>query len=215
MTRDLFIKLAQAVMELDDTQAIALTKQALHLRLDPIRILEQGLADGLRQVGREFEAGERFIPELVLAAEVVESAAELLEPEMALRGEAFQARGKVVLGTVQGDIHDIGKNIVAAMLRASGFEVFDLGIDVQAAAFVEKASEIQADIIGASALLTTTMGKQRELVEVLEGQGLRDEFKVMVGGASTSQQWVDQIGADAHAGDAAEAVRIAEQLVPK
>lgn len=213
MTQDLLNKLAQAVIELDDAQAIALTEQALQMGLEPLDILEQGLAEGLRQIGQEFEAGERFLPEMILAAEAMEAAVKVLEPELARRGQARQVSGRVVIGTVQGDIHDIGKNIVAMMLRASGFEVFDLGVDVPAEVFLNKAREVNADIIGASALLTTTMVKQRELVETLKEQGARNEFKVVVGGAPTNQQWADRIGADAYAAHATEAVRIAERLV--
>ena len=213
MTQDLLKELAQAVIELDDAQATDLAEQALQMGLEPIDVLEQGLAEGLRQIGQEFEAGERFIPELILAAEAMEAAVKVLEPEIARRGQARRVSGRVVIGTVQGDIHSIGKNIVAMMLRAFGFEVFDLGVDVPAEVFLNKAREVAADIIGVSALLTTTMARQRELVETLKQQGARNEFKVMIGGAPTNQQWADQIGADAYAAHATEAVRIAERLM--
>lgn len=215
MSQDLLKELARAVIELDAAQATALAEQALRMGLEPMTVLEQGLAEGLRQIGHEFEVGERFIPELVLAAQAMEAAVEVLEPEIAHRGQARRFSGKVVIGTVEGDIHDIGKNIVAMLLRASGFEVHDLGVDVPAEMFLSKAREVDADIIGASALLTTTMVKQRDLVETLKEYGLRSKFKVVIGGAPTSQQWADKIGADAYAAHATEAVRVAERLVSK
>lgn len=213
MRHDLFGRLAQAVIELEDRQAVVLTQEALEMGMEPLEILEQGLAKGMRIVGQEFEAGDCFLPELILAAEVMQAAVSLLEPEIARRGQTRPTRGRVVIGTVQGDIHDIGKNIVAAMLISSGFEVDDLGTDAPAEAFLSKATEVNADIIGLSALLTTTREKQRELIELLEERGVRNAFKVMIGGAPTDQEWADQIGADAYAAHAAAAVRITESLV--
>lgn len=212
MNQRLFDRLGQAVVELDGARATTLAEQALQAGLEPIDILEHGLAEGLRQIGREFEAGNRFIPELVLASEAMEAALTLLQPEITRRRQARRITGTVIIGTVEGDIHDIGKNIVAMLLRASGFQVHDLGVDVSAEVFIRKAREVDADIIGASALLTTTMAKQRELVEALTEQGCRREFRVMIGGAPTSQEWADEIRADGYAAHVAEAVRVAERL---
>jgi corrinoid protein of di/trimethylamine methyltransferase len=213
MTESLFEELVQAVMELDEGRAVTLTEEGLASGLEPLQLLERGLTPGLRRIGDEFEAGERFIPELVLAAGVVDAAVRVLEPEIARRGETRQVRGRVVIGTVQGDIHDIGKNIVAMMLRASGFEVYDLGSDVPAHKFASEARRLNADIIGASALLTTTMGKQRELIQFLIEEGVRDRFRVMIGGAPTGDQWAREIGADAYAANASEAVHAARRLM--
>jgi corrinoid protein of di/trimethylamine methyltransferase len=168
---------------------------------------------GLDEVGQQFGCGEMFLPDLVLAAEAMKAAMAVLEPELNRRGAARQMLGTVVIGTVEGDIHDIGKTLVATMLSASGFKVYDLGVDVSIQSFVDKAGEVEANLIGLSALLTTTMVKQKVLIEALEEAGLRSKIKVLVGGAPVTRSWADEIGADGYSEDAIGAVAVARELV--
>jgi dimethylamine corrinoid protein len=170
---------------------------------------------GLDEVGAQFSTGEMFLPDLVLAAEAMKAAIAVLEPAMAQQGRARQILGTVVIGTIEGDIHDIGKTLVATMLAASGFAVHDLGVNVPIKTFIETAQQVNADLIGASALLTTTMVKQRDLVNALEAAGLRSKIKVMVGGAPVTAEWVTEIGADGFSRDAIGAVQLAKTLVTK
>jgi corrinoid protein of di/trimethylamine methyltransferase len=168
---------------------------------------------GVNQVGEAFTNGNAFLPELVMAGEAMKVAVTTLEPEMKRRGTERKTLGKVVLATVEGDIHEIGKSLVGTMLSAAGFEVFDLGVNVATSKIIEKTQEVQAQIIGLSALLTTTMVKQREVIEILNSIGLRQSVKVMVGGAPVTREWVKQIGADGYSEDAIGAVIVARQLV--
>ena len=168
---------------------------------------------GLDEVGEQFGCGERFLPDLVLAGEAMKAAVAILEPEMARSGTAREMLGKVVIGTIEGDIHDIGKTLVATMLSAGGFQVYDMGIDVPVMTLVEKAREVEADIVGVSALLTTTMTKQRDVIEALDDMGLRPQVKVMVGGAPVTEDWVNDIGADGYSADAVGAVATARKLM--
>ncbi len=168
---------------------------------------------GLNQVGEAFACGESYLPELVMAGEAMKAAVAALEPEMQRRGEQRQVLGKVVLATVEGDIHEIGKSLVGTLLASSGFQVFDLGVNVKASQIVEKARSESADIVALSALLTTTMVRQREVIAALEEAGLRPQVKVMVGGAPVTQEWVERIGADGTSRDAIGAVQVARQLV--
>jgi corrinoid protein of di/trimethylamine methyltransferase len=168
---------------------------------------------GVNEVGDQFSRGDMFLPELVAAGEAMKAAVAVLEPEMAKTGAAREIEGKVVVGTVQGDIHDIGKTLVGTMLSASGFEVYDLGVDVPIMKFVETARQVGADIIGLSALITTTMGKQRDVIEALDDMGMRAQVKVMVGGAPVTHSWAEEIGADGYSEDAVGAVSLAKRLV--
>jgi corrinoid protein of di/trimethylamine methyltransferase len=168
---------------------------------------------GVNHVGDLFSCGDAFLPELVMAGEAMKTAVNVLEPEMAKLGSERKMLGTVVLGTIEGDIHDIGKTLVGTMLSASGFKVFDLGVDVPVMTLVEKARLENADIIGVSALLTTTMVKQRDVVEAVEDMGMRPKVKVMVGGAPVTRDWVVEIGADAFSEDAVGAVKVAKQLL--
>jgi corrinoid protein of di/trimethylamine methyltransferase len=169
----------------------------------------------VNQVGSEFSCGNAFLPELVMAGEAMKVAVSTLEPEMNRRGTSRSVLGKVVLATIQGDIHDIGKTLVGTMLSAAGFQVYDLGVDVPVMKLVEKARAVDANIIGVSALLTTTMVRQRDVVEALEDMGLRSKIKVMVGGAPVTSEWVKEIGADGYSEDAIGAVAVAKKLVGK
>jgi len=197
--RKLIGKLKKAVVNCDAEEAERVAKEALKAGLDPLEAIEKGLA-------------RAFLPELMLAAVTMKAALSVLEPALAKRKKS-KNKGTVLLGTVEGDIHDIGKNIVGAMLRANGFEVHDIGVDVPPEKFVEKVKEVKPDIVGISALLTTTMPKMVEVIEALKKAGLRDKVKVLVGGAPVRKEWAQQIGADAYATDAVEAVRVSKKLL--
>jgi corrinoid protein of di/trimethylamine methyltransferase len=213
MHEQLFKEMAQSIIDGDAELAGQLAMQAIDLGIDPLEAINQGFVIGVNHVGSEFSCGNAFLPELVMAGEAMKTAVSTLEPEMALRGTERQVFGKVVIGTIEGDIHDIGKTLVATMLSASGFKVFDMGVDVSALKLVEKARQENADIVAVSALLTTTMVRQRDVVEALDDMGLRPRVKVMVGGAPVTREWVSEIGADGYSEDAIGAVQIAKQLM--
>ncbi len=177
---EILTQLAEAVVEGDDESAITLTQKAIDDGVDPLTIINEGLTKGIKIVGEYFGNGRYFLPDLLLGAKAMDSGVRILEP--LLVGTSRESSGTVVIGTVQGDLHEIGKNIVAMMLKTSGFEVIDLGVDVASSKFVEKVKEIKPDIIGISALLTTTIGRQKEIIEILIEEGLRDTVKVMIGG---------------------------------
>jgi len=213
MSIELFQKMAQSIIDGDSDAAVALAQQAVASGLDPLEAITQGFVMGVNQVGEAFAKGDAFLPELVMAGEAMKAAVSTLEPEMQKRGIQRTMLGKVVLATVEGDIHEIGKSLVGTMLSASGFQVFDMGVDVPTARIIAKAKEVDADIVGLSALLTTTMVKQKEVIEELDKQGLRKKIKVMVGGAPVTRDWVQKIEADGFSEDAIGAVGIARQLV--
>ncbi len=213
MSTQLFQAMAQSIIDGDAEAAEALARQAVEQGIDPLEAINQGFVVGVNHVGSEFSCGNAFLPELVMAGEAMKAAVSTLEPEMSRRGTSRDVLGKVVLGTIQGDIHDIGKTLVGTMLSAAGFQVYDLGVDVPVTKLVEKAREVNADIIGVSALLTTTMVRQRDVVEALDDMGMRPRVKVMVGGAPVTQEWVKEINADGYSEDAIGAVQVARKLV--
>jgi len=213
MTEELFKKMSQSILDGDSDAAIALAKQAIEAGIDPLDAITKGFVIGVNQVGESFSCGQAFLPELVMAGEAMKAAVATLEPEMQKRGTVRQVFGKVVLATVEGDIHEIGKTLVGTMLSASGFQVYDLGVDVPSARIIDKVKEVDADLVGLSALLTTTMVKQREVIEELDKLGLRKKVKVMVGGAPVTRDWVQKIEADGYSEDAIGAVGLAKQLV--
>jgi corrinoid protein of di/trimethylamine methyltransferase len=213
MSEDIYIRLGSVVIKGRQEEAVRLTKEALAAGLEPLDIIDQGLTPGMRVVGDGFGCGEYFIPHLVMAGRAMKAAMAVLEPELRKRKQAAERAGVAVIGTVQGDIHEIGKSLVGIMLTASGFEVHDLGVDVPPAAFAAKARETGAQIIGLSALLTTTMIVQRKVIEALDKEGLRSKVRVLVGGAPVSQSWAEEIGADGYAEDASGAVDEARRLV--
>jgi corrinoid protein of di/trimethylamine methyltransferase len=213
MSQELYAQLAQAVIEGDQELTVSLTKQALAQGVNPLEIIKQGLTPGIDVVGEKFSCGEYFLPHLVMAGNTFKAALALLEPALKAGGLARQVSGTVVLGTVTGDIHEIGKSLVGTMLLANGFVVHDLGVDVPTSKFIAAVSETGANLVGLSALLTTTMSVQRKVVEELTEAGLRDQVKVMVGGAPVSMQWAQEIGADGYAEDAVGAVALARRLV--
>ena len=186
---------------------------ALARGVDPLEAINQGYTVGMDTVGELFASGEYFLPDLILGGEAMKAALAVLEPALKAAGQERQVLGRVVLGTVKGDIHEIGKSLVGTMLSANGFEVYDLGIDIESEAFVAKAREYNADIVALSALLTTTMLRQREVIDHLAESGVRDQVKVMVGGSPVTQGWADDIGADGFAEDAANAVIVARRLM--
>ncbi len=202
-----------AVLEGEIEEGEALAHKVLEEGLDPLEAIEKGFVLGINRVGALYEEGEMFLPELVAAAEVMKEALAVLEPEMLKTKQARKILGKVVIGSVAHDIHDIGKDIVASMLTAAGFEVHNLGIDVPGDTFVARVRELEPDILGMSALLTTTMPEQQNVIEVLREEGLRKGVKVMVGGAPVNREWAEAIGADGFAEDAVEAVKVAKTLV--
>jgi corrinoid protein of di/trimethylamine methyltransferase len=213
MTEELFKKMAQSVLDGDSDAAVALAKQAVESDIDPLDAITKGYVVGVNQVGESFANGDAFLPELVMAGEAMKAAVTALEPEMKKRGSKRMMLGKVVLATVEGDIHEIGKSLVGTMLSASGFEVFDLGVDVPAAKIIAKVQEVDANLVGLSALLTTTMVKQKEVIDELDKLGLRRKVKVMVGGAPVTRDWVQKIEADGYSEDAIGAVALAKQLL--
>ena len=206
-------EIVNSVLSFDGDKVTEATKKALKQGQDPAKILDE-LTKALRIVGKKFEDGEFFLMHLVAAAEPVQRVIkDILEPEMLKRKEQRTSLGKVVLGTVAGDIHDIGKNIVGAMLFAAGFEVYDVGKDIPADQFVAKAKEVNANLVGASALLSTSLPMQREIVEGIVAAGLRDKVKLMFGGAPVTEEWVKEIGGDGYAENAIEAVNVAKRLL--
>ena len=201
---------AKSIIDADKAKAEELAKSAIAAGMDPLEVINEGFSVGIAKVGDLFGRGELFLPELILSAEAMKVAADILNAALP---KGSQKRGKVVMGTAQGDIHDIGKSMVVSFLQANGFEVYDVGRDVEMQKFIDKAQEVDADIIGMSALLTTTMSGQKTLIEELKKAGLRDRFKVMVGGAPATQRWADRIGADAYGVDAADAAEKAKKLL--
>lgn len=206
-------ELVQAVIDGDVDKSKELTTVLVSRGIAPTTILNEGLTKGLMVVGDRFGKGDAFLTDLMLSAEAMKSGLQVVEPELRKSHVERQYVGTVVIGTVEGDIHDIGKTIVATMFEVSGFRVIDLGCDVKSKVFVEKTGETKADILGLSALLSTTMGKQADTIKALEGAGLRSHVKVMVGGAPVTPEWAHQIGADDTAPDAIVAVTKAKKLV--
>lgn len=213
MSEALFQKMAASIIDGDSDAAVSLAKESITAGIDPLDAITKGFVVGVNTVGEAFGRGDAFLPELVMAGEAMKAAVSTLDPEMKKRGTERKMLGKVVIATVEGDIHEIGKSLVATMLGASGFEVYDLGVDAAGDKIIGKALEVNADIIAMSALLTTTMVKQREVIETLEKEGLRKKVKIMVGGAPVTRDWVTTIGADGYSEDAIGAVMLAKQLM--
>ena len=209
----LFKEAIESIVSQDMKMAEEIANRALREGMDPLEVMTKGFREGITKIGELFERGEIFLPELIQSAEVMKSVNEIIIS--ALPDDAKQKNGVVVVGTVQGDIHDIGKILVCSLLKVNGFDVYDIGHDIKTESFIEKAVEVNADIIGTSALLTTTMKYQKELEEALKKRGLREKFKTMVGGAPVTQRWAQRIGADAYGEDATDAVKKALALIGK
>ena len=212
MSEELFKKLSQAVIDGEPEDAEALAKEALEKGIDPLMCINNGLMPGIQEVGELFSKGDYFLPELIIGADTMKVALDILEPALT-GGQQRDVVGRVVLGTVEGDLHEIGKTLVATMLTANGFQVTDIGVDKKADDFVKAVQEVNADIVGASALLTTTMLQQKKLIEKLEEAGIRDRVKVMIGGAPVTDSFATEIGADGYAEDAISAVDLAYRLI--
>jgi trimethylamine corrinoid protein len=207
---DFYTEAQGAIRACDRAAATDVATRALAAGMAPGDVLKNGFIPGISKMGDLFERGEVFLPELVLAADAMTGAAEVCNAALP-EGEA-EKKGTVVIGTVQGDVHDIGKTIVVAFLRANGYDVTDLGRDISGDKFIAAAEELNADVIGMSALLTTTMREQTRVIEALKAAGVRDKYKVIVGGGACTEQWADKIGADAYAEDANDGVRKINQL---
>ncbi|MEM5867542.1 MAG: corrinoid protein [Candidatus Aenigmatarchaeota archaeon] len=210
---DEFEELYNAIITYDKERAISAAKKIAEEEDDIIKAIEECLVRGAKDVGEKFDRLEIFLPELLMAADAMQAALNILLPKIP-RGKVPK-KGVVVSGTVKGDIHDIGKNILVAMLRANGFEVYDLGVDVPTSKFIEEAERVQADIITLSALMASTLGGQKDVIDYLKATGKRDKFIVMVGGGPTTREWAEEIGADGYAETASEAVKVALELIKK
>ena len=208
---DIYAEAAETIVNADRAGAEEIAQRALDSGIAPADIMQNGFVKGIQEVGDLFESGEVFLPELMMSADAMAGATEVTNA--ALEGEAAEAKGVMVIGTVQGDVHDIGKAIVIAYLKANGYEVTDLGRDVPAENFLAKAAEVGADVIGMSALLTTTMEEQKKVIKRVREEGL--PYKCVVGGAPATQRWADQIGADAYAEDANDGVKKIDALLGK
>lgn len=203
--------LYDAVLKGDTEKAREMAKQSIDANIPPLLAIEKGLAPGIREVGDKFSRMEMFLPEMVLSAEAMDAAVKVLEPYF--KGDDGAKKGKVLVGTVQGDIHDIGKNIVITLLKVNNFEVIDLGRDVPTTDFIDKAIEYDVKIIGISALLTTGMPMMRDVIKMMVDDGVRDRYKVIIGGGPTSQEYADKIGADGYGQTAYDAVTLCNRLM--
>lgn len=213
MSETLLQAMAQSVIDGEKELAEALAREALQNQIPPLAAISQGYVKGIESIGERFGRGDCFLPELVMAAEAMKAALEILEPELTASGQEIPAFGKAVAGTVKGDVHDIGKSIVCTMFTAQGFRVIDLGVDVSPEQFVQAVQELHPDLVLLSALLTTTLPNQRKTIQALAEAGLRDRVKVLVGGAPASQEWADSIQADGYGANAIEAVNLAMALL--
>ena len=205
--------LRKAVLDLDADRVRAAAQEAVRLGIDPIEAIDDGLAKGVHTIGDRFAAGEAFLTELVMAGEAMKAGVEVLRPIILKRKLQRKSTGIVVIGTVRGDIHDIGKNIVAVMLEAAGFEVNDLGVDVSPDNFVDKTKESNGQIVAMSALLTVSTPEQKNTVEAIEKAGIRKKVKIAVGGAAVTAEWAHEIGAEGYSDNAVDAVELFKKLV--
>jgi trimethylamine corrinoid protein len=214
MGKDEILKGITRLVEEGDGPACAeLAGKALTEGVKPLEIVDGGLSAGLRSVGEKFGRGEMFLPDMMMAVEAMKEGMKVVQPELDRMKASVKSLGTVVIGTVFGDIHDIGKSIVATMLEMSGFKVVDLGVNVPAVSFVQKVKEVKPDVLGLSALLATTMREQKEVVEAVKREGLRDRVKIIVGGAPVSEHWAREIGADGYGANAEMAVQLVRKLV--
>jgi corrinoid protein of di/trimethylamine methyltransferase len=215
LTLERFYKeISDAIIELEKEKAISLAHRAINEDMYLLDVIEKGFGDGIRRIGDLWEAGEFFLPELMLGGTIMQESLEILLPHLKKHGDQITS-GIIVIATIEGDIHSIGKTIVATMLSANGFEVYDLGADVSAEKIVETAIQKRADIIGISALLTTTMFGQKKVIEILESKGIRNDFKVILGGAPVNPSWVEESRADGYADNAVDAVKLVKKLITK
>ncbi len=215
MHDELFQAMRQSVIDGAPDTAASLAREAVEKQLDPLAVITNGYAAGISYAGDQFGCGNMFLPDLLACAEAMKAAMNILEPELRRRGTQRETLGRVVLGTSKGDIHDIGKNLVATILSANGFEVFDLGTSTTPEKFIAKAREVDAHVIGISALLTTTMAGQKAVIEALDREGMRPKVKAIIGGAAVTGKWADEIKADGYARNAMDALELVRNLVCK
>lgn len=213
MPDDNFSAMRQSIIDGAPDTASGLAQQAVSAGIAPIDAINHGYVPGMHDVGEQFAKGQMYLPDMMASAEAMRAAMAVLEPELKRLGTERPMAGVVVLGTTKGDIHEIGKILVGTLLTAHGFRVHDLGVDVAGEKFAAKAQELHADIVGVSALLTTTMRNQKGVVEAIEKAGLRSQVKIMVGGAPVTRRWAEEIGADGYAKDAMTAVVLARELM--
>ena len=213
MQEILLENIKQAVINNDAEKIPVLTEKAIKEGYEPIDIIDKALVFGMQVVGEKYESGEYFLPHLIISANGMKKAMEILKPHLESREQEINSVGTVVIGTVQGDIHEIGKTLVSTILSANGFEVHDLGVDVPIEKFIQAVKEFNADVVGLSALLTTTMIVQRDIIEALKENGLRSKVKVIIGGAPVNKDWATKIGADGFADDAMRAVDLLKKLL--
>jgi 5-methyltetrahydrofolate--homocysteine methyltransferase len=211
---DILQEIVEATVKGDTERCVALAQQALNQEIDPLDIIQNGYARGMHIIGEQFARLDCFLPEVMMAADAMKAAIDILRPTLLQKGDAV-SQGKVVIATIQGDLHDLGKNIVCIMLEAAGFTVYDLGADVRVRELVDQAEEVGADIIAASAILTTTMSHMPDIARILTELGIRDKYRIMLGGAPVIAEWAEGIGADGYGEDAVEAVEVAKQLMEK
>ncbi|MDD2439526.1 MAG: B12-binding domain-containing protein [Methanosarcinaceae archaeon] len=210
---EIIAKAQESITEFDADMAGEAAKEALAADIDPVELIEKGFTAGMQIVGEKFEQGSLFLPHVLAAAEAMNSGINVIKPEMEKRKSKTESKGIVMIGTIEGDIHSIGKDIVSSMLSIGGFDVIDLGRDVAVSTFVEKVKEMKPDVVASSALMTTTMVTQIQLEEQLKEAGIRDQVKTMIGGAPCTQDWADQIGADIYGESATDAVNKVKEVL--
>ncbi len=203
---DIIAKAKEAILDFDDEAAGEVAKEALAAGVNPAELIEEGFTAAMLEIGEKFGSGELFLPHVIAAADAMQAAIDILTPELERTSAQTKSRATVVIGTIEGDIHTIGKDIVATMLKISSYKVVDLGRDVPVKTYVEKAKEVKADVVASSALMTTTMVNQIRIEEQLKEAGIRADLKTMIGGAPVTQAWADKIGADIYAENAEDAV---------
>jgi len=209
------LELKNAIENYDNEAAEVAAQKVIDLGLDPIKVITLGLTEPLREIGDKFGTGELWFLDLMAAANTVQAAVSIIEPEIKRRGIKQKTMGKFLIGTVEGDIHDIGKNIVILLLKANGYEIFDIGVDIPAEVFVENVRNIKPDFLGLSSLLTSSMPEQKKVIKALAENGLRDTIKVIIGGAAVNEKWASEIGADGFAEDAVDAIKVTKALTSR
>ena len=211
--QEILENLSMAIIEGDEDKAKEYAKEVLIGKMDPLKAVEQGLSKGMITLGERFEKGEVFLPDLLIAADAFNIAIGVLKPAMEAQKKQVAKLGTVLIGTVNGDVHGIGKNIVAIVLEAYGFEVVDIGVDNPSLKFIEAAEKVKADVIGLSSLMTTTMPAQKEVIDILKEMNLRKKYLVIIGGGPVTKEWADKIGADGYAESAFQAVDMIKELL--